>query len=298
MIKRRPLENKVGPERWLVSYADFITLLFAFFVVMYSVSQVNENKYKTLSETLSRAFSKSSDQQAQQQTVESTPEISDFESLSEILSETMTEHGLDSVATISANEQWLELSLESELLFASGSADPSSEAQLLFVDIATKLKDSGNEIQIAGHTDNVPINNNEFDDNWALSSARALSVLNLLLAGNIDAQRLSAVGYGEFRPIADNQSEVGRRENRRVVLRVGKRAVEPLISSADASEADSESRAVSPLDQSAIDQSAANENSNAEPSDENRIEPVRLRGGDLLFTSDPELPRLREREEE
>jgi chemotaxis protein MotB len=291
MIKRRPLENKVGPERWLVSYADFITLLFAFFVVMYSVSQVNENKYKTLSETLSRAFSSSSAPSPEQT---NTSDVADLNQISESLSKTLLEHGLNSSATISANEQWLELSLESELLFASGSAEPSADAQFLFVDIAQFLKDSTNEIQIAGHTDNIPINNDQFQDNWALSSARALSVLNLLVAGEVESERLSAVGYGEHRPLADNNTEDGRRENRRVVLRVGHGAVETPSRPTD--------EETVPLAQTELIESAQNLETSSGPRepivDDGRVQPVRLKGGDLLFTSDPELPRLREREEE
>jgi chemotaxis protein MotB len=108
--------------------------------------------------------------------------------------------------------------MNSEMLFLSGEAELSKKALPVLEKIAEVINPLPNMIHIEGHTDNVPIDNVKFRSNWDLSSARATSVVHELVKENIDPLRLSAVGYGEFHPIADNNIEVGRFQNRRVVL--------------------------------------------------------------------------------
>lgn len=300
-VRRARFEKSVGEERWLVSYADFITLLFAFFVVMYSVSQVNESKYRSLSETLNAAFSRSSSAgQAQEQ----TSRIADLTDIQQSLTEKLSGYPIEGDLQLSANEQWVELSLSSEMLFSSASAVPNAQASGLFGELAEALSDIENEIQIIGHTDNIPISNDEFRNNWALSSARAVAVVNALAFQGIAPERLSATGFGEYRPIADNATEQGRSQNRRVVVRVGNAAAVPEKQSAEISPATSD---LNNLDDSPtlLDTSIESDSSgNLTPSPANEgqtlpngIQPLRLKGGDLLFTSDPDLPRTRELEE-
>lgn len=128
--------------------------------------------------------------------------------------------------SISATEDWVQIDLNANLLFLSGSADPSEQARNIFRDIGAKLAPYDNEIEVSGHTDNVPIHNTRFQSNWELSAARASSVVRLLADNGVKPGQLSAVGYGEFRPLADNASEGGRSANRRVVLMVARHAVE------------------------------------------------------------------------
>jgi chemotaxis protein MotB len=243
MIRRREEyhESKSSHERWLVSYADFITLLFGFFVVMYSVSQVSEQKYRVLSDTLASVFEENTplpadlDKDLDQYPKDNEGAISglspqvnlvDTAILAKELEVTLAHLVDPKHVSISATEDWVQIDLNANLLFLSGSADPSDQARDIFRDIGNKLAPYDNEIEVSGHTDNVPIHNSRFQSNWELSSARATSVVRLLADNGVKPGQLSAVGYGEFRPVADNASEGGRSANRRVVLMVARRAVE------------------------------------------------------------------------
>jgi chemotaxis protein MotB len=344
-------------DRWIVSYADFITLLFAFFVVMYSISSVNEGKYKSLSHSLGNAFSNELKPEVVVNTVvhdiaslhtsetipltiafeakslakeivgpdesewklnpkssttdkvslsfkldptsfadyltvsfestgQSTPittktesptelginpekkdpvqikpvsEIGQIELLNklavefesaplttklpepeiekrrelsdEILKERkhlnqvsdQLEQGLggfikDDLVAVKRNDYWIELEMNSELLFLSGEATLSKKAQPVLKEIAEIINSLPNAINVEGHTDNVPISNLKFPSNWELSSARATSVVQELVNAGVDPTHLSAVGYGEFHPIGDNSNEEGRFKNRRVTM--------------------------------------------------------------------------------
>lgn len=246
MIKRRKrVESEVEQhDRWLVSYADFITLLFAFFVVMYAISSVNKGKYETFSESLDQALN-THEEKSELVTVQNNhlpttiqpiqlPNLvtSDERELSaEIIKEknrlndvsesfqTELQGYIDNhQVEIKKHDFWIELEMNSELLFASGKADLSLKAQLVLAKVAELVKNVPNVINVEGYTDDIPISNGLYSSNWDLSSARATSVVKELVKNNIPATRLSAVGYGEFHPIADNKDEEGRFKNRRVVL--------------------------------------------------------------------------------
>ncbi len=233
----------------MVSYADFITLLFAFFVVMYSISSVNEGKYKTLSDSLGEAFSNRDQQGNQLQPIqigtlptviqpiplENPATTADVEKRRELSEEILKERKQlghvsdqfqqvlapfidDKLVAVKKNDYWIELEMNSEMLFLSGEAELSKTALSVLKKIAEVINPLPNMINIEGHTDNVPIENVKFRSNWDLSSARATSVVHELVKAGINPLRLSAIGYGEFHPIGDNKTEAGRFENRRVVL--------------------------------------------------------------------------------
>lgn len=294
MIKRPSIETKINHERWLVSYSDFITLLFAFFVVMYSVSQVNEQKYQQLSETLSETFAaEGRTEQKESQNARPVSRAADLKKLAAELSEVLAELIKDNKVTVEGNEQWVEIDVNANLIFSSGSADPSREAEQVFTDVAEVLSDYDNRISVAGHTDNVPINNVEFQDNWALSAARSVSVVNLLARHGVAQNRLSAVGYGEHQPVADNTSEEGKARNRRVVLRVAQSLAPPQVQSVDTLQTEDKS-----LTESETGQAQENDSSSTgvEEPDVQTIQPYKLKDGGLLFTSDPDSPRLQSEE--
>ena len=266
MIRRRReehQEHRSGNERWLVSYADFVTLLFGFFVVMYSVSQVSEQKYRVLSDSLAATFEGNRDVPAEVAAVPDqhpqdqqgkisgiSPQINivDPEVLAKELEDALVHLVNQAQVKISATELWVEINLNANLLFESGSADPSAQAQTIFRDIAAKLAPYDNEIEVSGHTDNVPIHTARFHSNWELSAARASSVVRLLVDNGVKPGQLSAVGYGEFRPLADNATEVGRSANRRVVLMVARHAVErPLVTPEELAEPASDAPIRPPL---------------------------------------------------
>lgn len=265
MARRRAVEDPVSHERWLVSYADFITLLFAFFVVMYSISQVNEGKYKVLSQTLTEAFTSTQvdtggnppeltldpfqvgdlaksnplnviemtapvikqnegDRDAKQEGVitEQGGLPNDFEQLSNQVEQAFGDLADSDLISVRGNEEWLQVEMQSSLLFETGKAALNAEALELLGGIAELLKTGTNPIRVEGFTDNVPINTPQFPSNWELSTARAAAVVQLFTEEGIDPSRMAAIGYGEYQPVVPNDTPEGRARNRRVVLMIAK----------------------------------------------------------------------------
>lgn len=240
MARRRRPEEPENHERWLVSYADFITLLFAFFVVMYSISSVNEGKYKVLSQALVGVFSDPDrsvrpipiGEERPLTTKPAQPLVSDIDQSEAALGEAVDP--LQAIAdnvreafgdlirsdqlTVRGNELWIEIELKSSLLFGSGDAMPSDMAFSIVDKVAKILKPFDNPVHVEGFTDNLPISTAQYPTNWELSTARAASMVRMMAMEGIDPRRLAAVGYGEFQPVADNATADGRGRNRRVVL--------------------------------------------------------------------------------
>ena len=309
MRRRANLEPTINHERWLVSYADFVTLLFAFFVVMYSISQVSENKYRQLTETLDAVFSSSQQSDSrvedvttdnpsiQEQTIQEPsiqqqreePLLNTMENLREEVLKSLS--GLISQGSVAVNgdENWTEIVLDTEFMFASGQASLSDEARDIFVQLGNILSNYENMVAVGGHTDNVPINNARFTSNWELSSARAVSVVRFLSSSGINPQRLTAVGYGEFHPVATNDTNDGRNKNRRVVLRVTNKIPTPSVESS--SKLGDHNTVAENVVSSSSDETQSIETSSM-VSEELVVKPITLKDGSLLFTSDPDLPRV------
>ncbi len=246
--RRKKFEDEeLKPERWLVSYADFITLLFAFFVVMYAISSVNNEKYQGLSNALEQVFAHAQTLKVKEPIQIGEPpkviqpiklqnptseELAKRHQLSEkILQERRQLQAVadqfeqvlqlyvkEDLVEVKRHDFWIELQMNSELLFASGEAALSSKAYAVLKNVAEVIKPIPNFINIEGHTDNIPIETLEFPSNWDLSSARATSVVRQFQQFGISSLRLAAVGYGEFHPVADNTTIEGRRKNRRVIV--------------------------------------------------------------------------------
>jgi chemotaxis protein MotB len=246
--KKRHEEEPENHERWLVSYADFVTLLFGFFVVMYSISSVNEGKYRILSDALDEAFSKQDIAERSDKIIEGEQRPTTFQPIQ--LDHLMTEQEnkeeqlrveikeerrlLKRIAEqfedilepyidqklveVKRNDFWLELEMKSGMLFSSGEAQLSKSAIPLLKKIVEILRQTHNVLHVEGHTDNIPIDTVEFPSNWDLSSARASNVVKEFVNDGINPARMAALGYGEFHPVADNKSVQGRFKNRRVVL--------------------------------------------------------------------------------
>lgn len=245
-------EQEVG--RWLISYADFITLLFAFFVVMYSISQVNSSKYKVLSETFEGIFDntpKSPDLSLVGEPNKSIlpltsndseqPELTnESEDVGQIDSENFAsteefkdlEKGLEAslgdlidqdLAEIKSDANWINIVLKSGLLFPSGSDQLNSESEPLMQEVAKHLNTNLQLILVHGHTDNIPIATEKFPSNWELSSARGVAVVRSLQGLSVQPNRMSVEGHGEYRPVASNDTAEGRQENRRVVISISRK---------------------------------------------------------------------------
>ncbi|MBU2887212.1 flagellar motor protein MotD [Gilvimarinus agarilyticus] len=303
MPRRRSSELKVNHERWLVSYADFITLLFAFFVVMYSISQVNESKYRVLSTTLDQAFESDS---TQKKTIDiDRPILNQQQSVVHLNMARGGNLGIleqnfrdefdqlidDELMRISSNEMWLQIELRDNILFDSASADASAQAREIFSKVSTILAETQNPIQIEGFTDNVPINTERYPSNWELSSARASAIVKWMVANGVDATRLAAVGYGEHQPVAANDSADGRAQNRRVAVMIARDAFDRPRNSIDALAGDAALAPASEAENTPEDMAQSADTVKRPDSNQGLIEAVQMEDGDLLFSSDPDLPR-------
>jgi chemotaxis protein MotB len=235
----RTLVEADNVDRWLVSYADFITLLFAFFVVMYAISSINEGKYRVLSDTLLEAF-KTPPKAAQPIQLGDEPRAMEPELPSEGIPKPIRvqpprvdqQRQMRGIAQrieqqlkplvdkdlirINADKLWVEVDMNTSILFSSGSATLEPVADGPLKKLAGVLRDIPNQVEVEGHTDNVPISNEQFPSNWELSAARAASVVHLFTNEGVKPQRLAAIGYGQYRPVDSNDTPAGRRQNRRV----------------------------------------------------------------------------------
>lgn len=245
MARKRKAEEHENHERWLVSYADFITLLFAFFVVMYSISSVNEGKYRVLSSSMVSAFSQPAQSLSpirygkdlkspvlqhkvmmdpnslsrvgvDHQVVPSTQEIAQMQMIADEVEKKLRELVEQDIVNIHKTNKGVEIEIKSNILFSSGQAVLQASAKPTLVKIADVLKDLKNQVNVEGFTDNVPIHTLVFPSNWELSAARAANVVHLFSKSGISPKRLSAIGYGEFKPQASNATPEGRKKNRRI----------------------------------------------------------------------------------
>lgn len=275
MARKRKHEEHENHERWLISYADFITLLFAFFVVMYSVSSVNEGKYRVLSESLTASFrspaksmqpiqigapakspptddlsvrqspnpvmlpkmpatkpkpplptqSKPQDGAKAHQGIGSGAAGEDraetvrvLKAIAEEIEQAMSDLIADGLVTVRRNPHAVEVEINTNVLFPPGSAALSASARLIVTELADVLRKFPHTIHVEGFTDDVPISNAVFPSNWELSAGRAASVVHLFADAGIQPGRLVAIGYAQYRPVADNATSEGRAKNRRVLL--------------------------------------------------------------------------------
>lgn len=253
MSRKRKTEGQPNHERWLISYGDFVTLLFALFVVLFSSSQVDKRKIGMVAQAIQVAFQQlgifnSSNTHVSLSHSEPMPftdvqlaeNVARTTSLSRVIAppsgvpnpinalwhvtkiKEELEHALAPQlrrhdVRIRINKEGLVISLEEVGFFPSGSADLKLQALPILAKIARILSTVPEEIRVEGHTDNVPIHNAQFASNWQLSTARAVEVLNLLITHfGFAPDRLSAAGYAQYHPVASNSTSQGRAVNRRV----------------------------------------------------------------------------------
>lgn len=252
--RRRLRQEPDNHERWMVSYADFITLLFAFFVVMYAISISQEGSFRVLSDSLEEAFNPVEEELEGIYDSPSTSEVPidmggtegeeleesvaqqpppeplspSMERLQALASQDLMDPVVKEVeqtlqalieqggVNITSDDLWMQIDFGSEVLFESGFASLHQQVQPTMRALAAVLQQFPHAVQVEGYTDNVPIQNEIFPSNWELSAARAASVVHLFTQSGVDPQRMSAIGYGEFRSIAENTTPEGRAKNRRV----------------------------------------------------------------------------------
>lgn len=246
-------EEHENHESWAIPYGDLMTLLLAFFVVMYAISSVNAGKYRVLSDSLVAAFHgvpmsakpvqvgekqtgagavflmspvnqvvpQASDEapaQAKPALDAPNPEEGALKEMAAGIEDAMSDLIDANLVVVRRTDNWVEVEIKTDILFSSGVAKLSPEAGPVFALLAEALKPFPNQIRVEGHTDNRPIRTAAFQSNWELSAGRAASVVHLLTSQGMDPRRLSVIAYGEFRPMRGNDSAEGRNANRRVVL--------------------------------------------------------------------------------
>jgi len=247
-LKKEP-EKHVNHERWLVSYADFITLLFAVFVVLYAMGQSDKKKVEEVMQSLQSSFGMANvgapapkvnviPSKTMNIIPSLKPEISinpvrrpnssraktqadekDFRQIKASVEAYLIKAGAQNKVTLGITRRGLIVSLKEAGFFDSGQAYIKPEAYSLVNTIAEVMTQYNNPLRVEGHTDNIPISTGQFPSNWELSTARATNGLKYLLKNfDVDPNKISATGYAEFRPVSENDTVEGRAKNRRVDL--------------------------------------------------------------------------------
>ena len=257
--RRQRHEDHANHEAWAIPYGDLVTLLLAFFVVMYAVSSVNEGKYRVLSDSLFAAFNggprslepvqigqkergAGTDVNviAVQQVLDPAPiavqpprsdarstQEEQLAALAREVETAMSELIADDLLTVRRTGNSVEVEIRTDILFSSGEAILSPAAGDILRQLANTLQTFPNAIRVEGHTDNRPINTRAYPSNWELSSARAASVVHLFTETGVDPTRLAVIGLGEYRPAQSNDTPEGRNANRRVLLVILGRETSP-----------------------------------------------------------------------
>lgn len=282
MSRRRVDEQDAHSQRWVISYADFLTLLLALFVVMYAISSVNEEKYRQVAESFSDVFSQKqtlsppvgspsevlptgvglSHGEASQaaSTVKIVPPKPEnsvaLQAIGEQLQMQFKKLIRSGHVAVQSNNLWVALELGANLVYPEGGSLPAITSDPVFERVAKILKQYDNPIHVEGYTDNQFISSDQYPSNWELSAARAAGVVRILEMNGVPPQRMAAVGYGEYQPLGDNGTEAGRRINRRIVIVVTRDRKTQRVVSAFGSEQVSEDAVSTILTESGLPESA------------------------------------------
>ncbi len=220
--KRHKPHEEEGGEAWLLPYSDLMTLLLAVFIVLFAVSQVDVEKAQAMSDQFSESmmtegYNLSHMQEQMEAPAKPVSEADQMEALKAELDAKLKSENMTASVKTSIDKRGLVISLNNAVFFDPGSAEIKPELRDTLLEIGEMITVMDNFIRIEGHTDNVPMNSSTYPSNWDLSTARAANVVRLFYNNtNAAPERLIAVGYGEYRPIADNSTEEGRSKNRRI----------------------------------------------------------------------------------
>ena len=221
--KKRSTEDDVNTNAWMDTYADTVTLLLTFFILLYSIASVDSQKLSELSEAMKESLSGS----AKISEIENIEDLkaaagsgagkTDYEDLAEKLNEIIEANGLTEVIKIREEDKGIVLQLDETILFDSGRSDLKDYSREVLETITTIINNTDNDVLVEGNTDNIPMKNEKFGSNWELSTARAVSVVRYFVEiKNIDPTRFAVKGYGEYNPIVDNSTPENKAINRRV----------------------------------------------------------------------------------
>ena len=256
MARKKEQASEGAPE-WMATYSDLVTLLLTFFILLFSLSTVDQNRFTEVAASLSdsmldlgsgdsilpydgnsvitidfaamtSAEAKAKQMEkyieaAEEMVVDAQQQIADkkIDEAKNNIRDTIDEKGIADKVQVVEEKDFLLVRLDSEVFFDSGSADIRSEGMKVLSSLAATLKGIENEIMVSGHTDNIPINNSRFKSNWELSTARATNVVSYLINDEkLNPALLTATGNGEFRPTGDNNTAEGRQKNRRIEIKI------------------------------------------------------------------------------
>lgn len=227
MRRRKKLKKSHNnSERWLLTYSDLITLLMVFFVIMYSMSNIDKQKYQQIAQSLQETLgtvntndknnneSNGNNISNSQSNVETEQDLTNLKGK---VDEYIKENDLGNNIVVKNYEKGLVISFKDDILFDSGEAILKYDYIENIKKVGDLLKTVDYYVRVEGYTDNVKMDNNKFKSNWELSSARANEVLHFLVDnGYVSNEKICSIGYGEYRPMASNDTEEGRKKNRRV----------------------------------------------------------------------------------
>jgi len=230
--QKKQEEAKAGAPEYMLTYGDMMTLLLCFFVMLLAMSTIDPNRFMVAASSFQNAFSgvlkefptipihknilvprMGGDEQNKRMAIEAVRQ----------LQESIKKEELDETIKVKVTDKGIAIKVADPIGFDIGKADIKPEFAGLLAEVIqivnTKMPES--EIRVEGHTDNIPIHTREFPSNWELSAARALQVVKFIFTnGGVDPAKLSAVGYGEYRPIAPNDTKMNRHKNRRIEIYV------------------------------------------------------------------------------
>ncbi len=243
--RKRYDEEPDNHERWLISYADFITLLFAFFVVMYAISSLNVGKYRVFSDAIGDAFglrrgappivmdapqSIQLPNPALKRRLEALRrEREQMARLAQDLLSTLAPLIKEGKVRVTQNSRGVSVEINASVLFEPGEAKLATESNQILRAVAVLLRGDPHAVQVEGHTDRQPISNSNFPSNWELSAVRASAVVRLFIDSGVAPARLTAVGHGDNHPLASNDTAEGRARNRRVAVTILSALPDPVV---------------------------------------------------------------------
>jgi len=222
MKKKRGHGEHDNQERWLLTYADLITLLLGLFVILYAMSKIDAGKYAEIAAALGGVFGSNGGKMSVAQGSRGVLQVpipvipQERQEVQKEVEAALQQNLRSGLISISTNERGVTVHVAEELGFASGSADPKPEMFRVLDTLVSILQRLPRDIRVEGHTDDVPINTAMFRSNWHLSVARAVNVAYYLVDEGLDPERVSVAGYGEFHPLVPNTNEANRAKNRRV----------------------------------------------------------------------------------
>lgn len=224
MPRRKKKGDDVNTNGWMDTYADTITLLLTFFILLYSISAVDSEKLKQLNQALQSSLKGNTEvsevkdiKDLEVKTKDPKSGNTEYEDLAKKLNSTIEKNGLTEVIKLRKEDRGIVLQLDETILFEPGKADLKENNKEVLETITTIINEHDNDVLIEGHTDNVPMNNKEFASNWELSAARALSAVTYFVHDKqIDPMRFSVKGYGEYKPLVPNDTPENRAINRRI----------------------------------------------------------------------------------